>query len=141
LGITFHSMGTTYFVLKKHTEALVSFHSALDIALELGNEEEEVGSIYMAIGEVFSDQEEHEQALEMYRQCLGAWIPVFGPKHTQVASIYHRMGGVLSTMEKYTESLEKYQQSLKITLKVWGERHKFVKSTRRSIEAVFAKIS
>jgi tetratricopeptide (TPR) repeat protein len=140
LGTTFHSMGTAYYVLNKHAEALVSYHSALDIALGLGNEEEEVGRTCMSIGEVHSDLEEHEQALAMYHRCVGAWITVYGSEATEVASIYHRMGGVLSTMGKYSESLEKYEESLKITLKVWGERHKFVKSTRRSIKVVKAKM-
>ena len=87
---------------------------------------------------VYWDQGEHAEALELLKQALAMYKKFHGEKHPDIADTLQKLANVYLDQGEYAEALELLKQALAIFKKLHGEEHPSVTSTLSQIAIIYS---
>lgn len=108
LGAAYNSVGQASKALEEYQKVL-----AIRIAI-LGNEDNQVASIYFNLGNAYSNLKLYNKALDAYKQGIKIREKVLGSKHPSLASIYFNVGAMYDDKGEYDNAIIYFDQALAI---------------------------
>ncbi|XP_066015507.1 uncharacterized protein [Pocillopora verrucosa] len=106
--------------MQNYSEAIQSFQRALDVAIDLFNEEHpDTARSYFnlaASGDFFSALQSHQRALEIR-------VKLFGEEHPDTARSYFNLAVTKHASDDFFSALHSHQRALGLRVKVLGEEH------------------
>ncbi|MCK4665721.1 tetratricopeptide repeat protein [Candidatus Dependentiae bacterium] len=115
--------------IKKKVEALLNSIKIIDKKL--------IGRSYHAIGALYREIGDYNQALEYFQKAIKNRIKFFGPEHCEVSNSYLGLGNVYYDKGYFKNALKYFQKALEIDLKVFGSSHPFIGKTYMNIGIVY----
>lgn len=118
----YNNIGIIYNHQRNYLQALDSYHSSLEIRLEvLGDKHPDVAKNYNNIGVAYYNQGEYDLAMVNYQKSLEICLDAFGECYPDVASTYNNMGVVCCCQNRLEEALGYYDKAREIYLQTSGE--------------------
>ena len=116
--------GNTLCLMQNYSEALQSYHHALDIALRLsGEEHSSTAESCHALGVIQHSLGDFTSALQSTQRSLDIRVKLFGKEHSSTAESYHSLGVTQHKLGDFTSALQSFQRALDIRVKLFGEEH------------------
>ena len=116
--------GNTLCLMQNYSEALQSYHHALDIALRLsGEEHSSTAESCHALGVIQHSLGDFTSALQSTQRSLDIRVKLFGKEHSSTAESYHSLGVTQRELGNFTSALQSFQRALDIRVKLFGEEH------------------
>jgi len=118
--------------------ATESILQALKVQKAIGNPLEMTRSLHV-LAEIYSIQQEFEQALDCYKDAQRLERRLYGPDRPENACTLNRMGRVYANLGNFSLAMEKHQQALQVLKGCCGEnlRHPAVSQTLILIGEVY----
>jgi len=102
-------------------------------------EKEEIGILFNATADSYSNQGDYPKALEWFQKALEISEKVLGLEHPNIAIIYNNIALVYSHQGDYPKALEWFQKDLEISEKVLGLDHPNTATTYNNIALVYSR--
>ena len=116
--------GKTLCLMQNYSEALQSYHRALDIARSLsGEQHSSTAESYHSLGVTQHKLGDFPIALQSFQCSLDIRVKLFGEEHSSTADSYHSLRVTQLKLGDVTSALQYIQRSLDIRVKVFGEVH------------------
>lgn len=112
VAFIYNNIGLVYQRQQQYADALASFEDALEIRLELGAGQREIGSTYANIAGAYMDQAEYDKALRYDSLALGIFEAI-GDQY-RIASILNNMGIILGKLGDLDEAIVYAKRALAI---------------------------
>ena len=109
---------------KNHLEAVIS--------VSVAETEENIGIVYMALGD-------YENSLLRYQKTREVKIRSYGTGHASVADTYNNIAIVEEKLGKFQQALELHEKALEIRKKALGDSHVSVAATKNNIGQALRK--
>ena len=117
------------------------FYKALAIQRNIfGESHADVATSYNDLGAVYMDIGEYNQAKELHAKALMIRKKIFGEEHAHVATSYSHLGEVYRNIGECNEAKELYEKALIINKTVFGEEHPDVAASYSNLGLAFADI-
>jgi tetratricopeptide (TPR) repeat protein len=98
---------------RKLDEAIERYHSALELAESL-EDQQEVTSLRFGLATIYLLKRKFSRAKSLYQECLEFFIAE--NNHINQASTYHQLGAVAEELREFEEARRNYQQALQIDI-------------------------
>ncbi|UJR18337.1 hypothetical protein I4U23_005239 [Adineta vaga] len=127
LGFVYKQKGEDGKALQRYEKALVNLRES---ALSMDEDSKRlIVLIYISIGNIYSDQNNHEKALEYFISTILLELKGHDPDTSKIATCYRSIGDVYLKQTCYSEALEMYEEALKMKLQVLPPHHPLIAQT------------
>ncbi|XP_066015922.1 uncharacterized protein [Pocillopora verrucosa] len=110
--------------MQNYSEAIRSFQSALDLAIDLFNEEHpDTTECYFLLGITQHESGDFLSALQSHQRALEIRVKLFGEEHLDTARSYFNLAVTQHDSGDFLSALQSHQRALEIRVKVLGEEH------------------
>ena len=124
LATCYKNLGRVLYGKKLYSEALKSQQRALDISMELLQEDHtNTADRHLKLGATHHSTGDCKSALKSKTRTLDSRIELFGKEHARTANSYGSLGETQHSLGEYTSALASKQHALDIHLKLFGEEH------------------
>jgi tetratricopeptide (TPR) repeat protein len=117
LAVAYNALGTGHQKTDQLEEALTNYTKALDIGLELVNNDENdpsLSTFYCNLGSTFTQQDNVEKGLEYTHKALTISLKIRDPCHPTLGTIYDTLGDCYDKLEKWDRAVEFYQKAVDV---------------------------
>ena len=110
--------------MQNYSEAIQSFQRALDVAIDLFNEEHpDTAECYFTLGITRHAAGNFSIALQSHQRALEIRVKVLGEEHPDTAQSYFNLGITQHASGDFLSALQSHQRALEIRVKLFGEEH------------------
>ncbi|EZH74940.1 hypothetical protein ATO12_09410 [Aquimarina atlantica] len=126
---TYYSLGLLYGKMGFNNKKLEYQYKSLEIYLNKGRKNANIGKIYNSIGNALSEEGSYEKAMQFYKKSRDIAIQKFGEDHYQVATASFGIARMHFVRKEYQKALELFNKDLSVALNNYGEKHPKVATT------------
>ena len=133
--------GKTLCLMQNYSEALQSYHRALDIARsQSGEQHSSTAESYHSLGVTQHKLGDFHSALQSFQRSLDIRVKLFGEEHSSTAESFHSLGITQHHLGDFTSALHSKKRELEIRVKLFREEHSSTADSYHSLGVTQLKL-